>query len=536
MPSRNTQKLRNREPRSVVCDYCKQPAVLKDSSAVYERSYGPIWHCAPCRAWVGVHRNSPTHAPLGRLANAELRHLKQRAHAAFDRLWKDGPLRRNEAYRWLSEELGIPLNATHIGMFDPGLCIRTIILIRSTPQEIIMAAARKATKSTQAAAEKPNEAADAAPSKDAEQQPSVISVAGKEIIATNKELVELSFTQVALQDLEKRLGNLVYPDLDTPKGIDRAKKDVAELRTLRTSLDKKRLELNKPDHDRIKRRNALAEGITEAIELLEKPLKAQLEAEENRREAIRIENENKERERIAGIRQKITTTFAMPPLDNLDSAGIAGVIDRLSVIVIGDEYAELQHEAAYAKDNTLTLLRSALAAAQADEANAAERARQLEEDRLLNERLAAKRRELAELEAKATAISPPPAAPANVEAPAPVAETPVSAPASEPGPAVESVRQRLDDELGDLFDGADATLRQDHGGSEDGATQTQDYPVVIETIHTGTPQASAIVAAPAEPNAPDVVLLVSQHYNLPLKEAARRLAEMNFSAVFKLAA
>jgi hypothetical protein len=56
----------------VTCPYCGQPAIYVDSAAVYRiGSYGMIYLCRPCQAWVGVHPG--TDQPLGRLANAELR-------------------------------------------------------------------------------------------------------------------------------------------------------------------------------------------------------------------------------------------------------------------------------------------------------------------------------------------------------------------------------------------------------------------------------------------------------------------------------
>ena len=74
----------------VTCPYCQKPAVLEDSAVVYRwRSYGMIWRCAPCDAYVGTHKNSRQHAPLGRLANKELREWKKAAHRAFDPVWKN---------------------------------------------------------------------------------------------------------------------------------------------------------------------------------------------------------------------------------------------------------------------------------------------------------------------------------------------------------------------------------------------------------------------------------------------------------------
>lgn len=117
----------------MLCPYCSDEAKLVDSLVIYRRSYGMIWLCGPCDAYVGTHKNSPTHAPLGRLANKALRDLKMRAHAAFDPLWQ-GKMRRDQcsktkarraAYTWLAEQLGIEVKACHIGQFDSELCQRT---------------------------------------------------------------------------------------------------------------------------------------------------------------------------------------------------------------------------------------------------------------------------------------------------------------------------------------------------------------------------------------------------------------------------
>lgn len=117
------------------CRYCQTPAVLTRCGEIgypYQRDYGPIWVCAPCRAWVGCHPG--TEKPLGRLANAELRKAKQEAHAAFDPLWQRKIVKeqcsksyaRKAGYRWLSEQMGIPFKKTHIGYFDVEQCRRVV--------------------------------------------------------------------------------------------------------------------------------------------------------------------------------------------------------------------------------------------------------------------------------------------------------------------------------------------------------------------------------------------------------------------------
>jgi len=109
----------------VKCDYCNHDAVFVDSAEVYNgRSYGMIYLCRRCMAYVGVHKKN--NKPLGRLANAELRKMKIHAHAAFDHIWRDGHESRRGAYKWLAEQLGIEGKDCHIGMFDVGMCHKVI--------------------------------------------------------------------------------------------------------------------------------------------------------------------------------------------------------------------------------------------------------------------------------------------------------------------------------------------------------------------------------------------------------------------------
>lgn len=111
--------------KTIACPYCGMRAEYVDSSEIYGKSYGMIYLCRPCDAYVGVHKG--TSRPLGRLANAELRHWKIAAHAAFDPLWQSGEYeKRNDAYAWLAEQMGLPRSKTHIGMFDIEQCKQVI--------------------------------------------------------------------------------------------------------------------------------------------------------------------------------------------------------------------------------------------------------------------------------------------------------------------------------------------------------------------------------------------------------------------------
>jgi len=116
--------------REVNCDYCDQRAEFVDSAEVYNgRSYGMIYLCRPCDAYVGVHKGSDQ--PLGRLANAQLRHWKKAAHAAFDMLWKSRRMTRSKAYAWLSQKMNLPQARTHIGMFDVDKCKQVVAIMKN---------------------------------------------------------------------------------------------------------------------------------------------------------------------------------------------------------------------------------------------------------------------------------------------------------------------------------------------------------------------------------------------------------------------
>lgn len=112
-----------------ICHYCGGEVILCDSSVVYEgRSYGNIYLCTNCRAYVGAHK--ATNKPLGTLADAPLRKKRIEAHAAFDAWWQAEEIDRTIAYRWLAEILGLPVKETHIARFDIDMCDKVIEICR----------------------------------------------------------------------------------------------------------------------------------------------------------------------------------------------------------------------------------------------------------------------------------------------------------------------------------------------------------------------------------------------------------------------
>lgn len=118
---------------NLTCSYCDQPSELVGGLDIYphrpDLAHKWFYRCLPCSAYVGCHPG--TKKPLGRLANEQLRRAKNRAHAAFDPLWKNGPMKRGDAYHWLAKRLEIPVKACHIGMFDEETCLRVVEVCES---------------------------------------------------------------------------------------------------------------------------------------------------------------------------------------------------------------------------------------------------------------------------------------------------------------------------------------------------------------------------------------------------------------------
>ncbi len=130
----------------VTCAYCGERARLVRGTVIYPHRADlhdkQMWHCEPCKAWVGCHPGTIT--PLGRLADAELRAAKMDAHAAFDPIWQarhqvksaaDPTYKKHHArggrYKALAQAMGIPQQQCHIGMFDVQQCRRVVEICQS---------------------------------------------------------------------------------------------------------------------------------------------------------------------------------------------------------------------------------------------------------------------------------------------------------------------------------------------------------------------------------------------------------------------
>jgi hypothetical protein len=137
-----------------VCPYCGAAAMRTTGATIYPHRLDladkVFYWCPADDAYVGTH--AATGEPLGTLANAYLRRLRNQVHAVFDPLWRDAALRdvgstknqrlkkpkpfeyfipqhRGAAYAALAEAMGLTVDQCHIGMFDAKQCGLALQLI-----------------------------------------------------------------------------------------------------------------------------------------------------------------------------------------------------------------------------------------------------------------------------------------------------------------------------------------------------------------------------------------------------------------------
>lgn len=132
--ARKPQPESRSRPERVDCPYCGKPAELLTGDEVCSQRIDLgekyFWVCWPCDARVGCHPG--THAPLGTLANAPLRKLRSRLHAAFDPHWLTAPKRhkaRIAAYARLAADLGIEKREAHISHFNEARCEKALAVV-----------------------------------------------------------------------------------------------------------------------------------------------------------------------------------------------------------------------------------------------------------------------------------------------------------------------------------------------------------------------------------------------------------------------
>lgn len=114
-----------------ICRYCGGVIRLVPAEQVYGKSAKRLgllgeylYQCQNCNARVGCHKG--TTRALGNVANEALRLKRIETHQVFDAFWKNRHMTRSGAYKWLSQQLRLPVKQAHIGGFEMDQCQEVI--------------------------------------------------------------------------------------------------------------------------------------------------------------------------------------------------------------------------------------------------------------------------------------------------------------------------------------------------------------------------------------------------------------------------
>lgn len=170
---------------------------------------------------------------------------------------------------------------------------------------------------------------------------------------------------------------------ETVADYQKLTKQIAKVRTTRTSIEARRKEANAPVLEWQRLLNSKAKELTEALQEIEQPLvdlKAKADEEKARKKA---EQEAQERARLQELNDRLTELKAIVFTVNTPEEAGQAIDDLQALEITKEDYQELTDLAEVARQETLMKLRQRVAQMEAD--------RIAEEDR---------QRELAELESK----------------------------------------------------------------------------------------------------------------------------------------
>lgn len=219
----------------------------------------------------------------------------------------------------------------------------------------------------------------------------------------NANVAEFDAVEAGLQELEQKYTNVVY-DVTTTKGMTDAKAARMEIRQVRYNVQNAVESAKRPLEALKKAIAGRGAAIIARTDPLEKPIDAQIKAEEERKAAKKAEEERKEAERVKAINDRVEY-FAQVIVANVtaSAADIQKALEEVEAKVITlDEYAERAGEAEQSKRSAVETLGLMLTQRKAaDEANAAaarlaEEQRQREEEQRARDEAARVEREKAE--------------------------------------------------------------------------------------------------------------------------------------------
>ena len=123
-------KKKNRmDPSRMRCPHCGSTMLLRSADGIYKDNprHAMLYVCKQypkCDTYVRTHPG--TTIPVGTPANRELRLLRNEAHKHFDRLYLSGMMSKQDAYRWLANQLQAPMSQAHIGYLSEYYCKQVI--------------------------------------------------------------------------------------------------------------------------------------------------------------------------------------------------------------------------------------------------------------------------------------------------------------------------------------------------------------------------------------------------------------------------
>lgn len=140
-------------------------------------------------------------------------------------------------------------------------------------------------------------------------------------------VAEYSVTEAALAELAKRFKGATF-EVTTRDGMKLAKAARMELRTLRTSLEAKRVAIKRPLLEQVTLIDGEAKRITRELAALEDPIDTQIKAQERIEDEKREAAEKADAERRAAIVKRITNIERLPTTClGAKAAAIALVLD-----------------------------------------------------------------------------------------------------------------------------------------------------------------------------------------------------------------
>lgn len=120
------RKKSGKENNQLRCPYCGAVARFQSADGIYkDNSKNVMLYVCPnypeCDSYVRVHEG--TRIPVGSMANRELRRLRKEAHDHFNKLYLNGYMSKDEAYRWLADIIcTTDMSNAHIGSMSDYYC------------------------------------------------------------------------------------------------------------------------------------------------------------------------------------------------------------------------------------------------------------------------------------------------------------------------------------------------------------------------------------------------------------------------------